>query len=74
MNVFKKMADGIDEESVMYDQSSDPEVMRELENLENEEEVYELYWKLIKSCEELDLPLFSGLDSYYFGAWLRGEY
>jgi hypothetical protein len=68
------MSDSIDEESVMYEQSSDPEVMRELENLENEEEVYELYWKLIKSCEELDLPLFNGLDSYYFGVWLRGEY
>jgi hypothetical protein len=68
------MSDSIDEESVMYEQSSDPEVMRELENLENEEEVYELYWKLIKSCEELDLPLFNGLDSYYFGVWLQGEY
>ena len=50
--------------------SSDPELERELDRLQVEEDVRELYWALIGRCEETGIPLFQGLCSAHLQQWL----
>jgi hypothetical protein len=64
------MSDIINDE-LLVEQSDDPETVRELEELRTDENIYNLYWTLIKTCEEYDLPLFNRLDSYYLKNWLK---
>jgi hypothetical protein len=65
------MSDTIEDDFSLNEQSDDPEVMNELKELQTDDDIYKLYWTLITTCEELDLPLFNRLDSYYLRAWLK---
>ena len=64
------MSDIINDE-LLIEQSDDPETVRELEELRTDENIYNLYWTLINTCEEYDLPLFNRLDSYHLKNWLK---
>lgn len=64
------MSDIINDE-LLIEQSDDPETVKELEELRTDENIYNLYWTLINTCEEYDLPLFNRLDSYHLKNWLK---
>jgi hypothetical protein len=49
---------------------SDPEVLRELESLDREQSVQDLFWQIIQDCEDHSFPLFQNLCSGNLEMWL----
>lgn len=49
---------------------SDPELLRELESLDREQSVHDLFYQIIQDCEDHSLPLFNNLCSGNLGMWL----
>lgn len=49
---------------------SDPELLKELESLDKEQSVQDLFWQIIQDCEDHSLPLFQNLCSGNLEMWL----
>jgi hypothetical protein len=49
---------------------SDPELFRELEVLDKEQSVHDLFFQIVQDCEDHSFPLFNNLCSGHLGMWL----
>lgn len=49
---------------------SDPELLKELESLDREQSIQDLFWQIIHDCEQHSFPLFQNLCSGHLEMWL----
>jgi len=58
------------EESIRDMPDLDPELLKELQSLDKEQSVQDLFWQIIQDCEEHSFPLFQNLCSGNLEMWL----